>query len=95
MYIASELSFKKKMLDSKELFFIKKHYSALSLLANIKKFFKKKEINNIVGFMKKDKKNFNEKINLILLEKIGKTTKPKKINLKSKDIETFLKSYYS
>ena len=45
--------------------------------------------------MKKDKKNFNEKINLILLEKIGKTTKPKKINLKSKDIETFLKSYYS
>ena len=45
--------------------------------------------------MQKDKKNFNEKINLILLRKIGKTTKPKKISLKAKDIITFLKSYYS
>ena len=32
--------------------------------------------------MKKDKKNIDEKINLILLNKIGKTTKPKKIALK-------------
>ena len=45
--------------------------------------------------MQKDKKNFNEKINLILLKKIGKTTKPKKINLKPKDIRVFLKSYYN
>jgi len=95
MFIASELSLKKKILNSKELFFIKEHYSALGLLANIKKFFKKKEIRKIVYFMQKDKKNFNEKINLILLRKIGKTTKPKKISLKAKDIITFLKSYYS
>ena len=95
MYIASELSFKKKMLDSKELFFIKKHYSALSLLANIKKFFKKKEINNIVGFMKKDKKNFNEKINLILIKKIGLVTKPNSIKIEAKEIEKFLRNNYT
>ena len=94
MFIASELSFNKKILNSKELFFIKKHYSTLGLLTNIKKFFKKKEINKIVHFMQKDKKNYNEKINLILLKKIGITTKPKKISLKVKDMMIFLRSYY-
>ena len=48
------------------------------LFNNISKFFKKNEVNKIVHFMKKDKKNMDEKINLILLTRIGKTTKPKK-----------------
>ena len=54
------------------------------------KVFKKNEIKKIVNFMKKDKKNNSEKINLILLNKIGKTTKPKKIALNSKEINKFL-----
>jgi len=45
--------------------------------------------------MKKDKKNATEKINLILLNKIGKATKPKKISLKSQEIKNFLNSFYS
>ena len=44
--------------------------------------------------MKKDKKNVDEKINLILLTRIGKTTKPEKIYLKSNEIKKFLNSYY-
>ena len=44
--------------------------------------------------MKKDKKNVDEKINLILLNKIGKTTKPKKIALNSSVIKKFLNEYY-
>ena len=44
--------------------------------------------------MKKDKKNIDEKINLILLNKIGKTTKPKKFTLNSNEIKKFLNSYY-
>ena len=44
--------------------------------------------------MKKDKKNVDEKINLILLKKIGRTTKPKKISLKTSEIKKFLHSYY-
>ena len=40
--------------------------------------------------MKKDKKNNSEKINLILLNKRGKTTRPKKIALNSKEINKFL-----
>ena len=62
---------------------------------NIKKFFKKKELNKIINFMKKDKKNINSKINLILLKKIGRTTKPKQIALKDSEIKKFLNTYYS
>ena len=38
--------------------------------------------------------NFKLPINLILLTRIGKTTKPKKISLKSNEIKKFLNSYY-
>ena len=61
---------------------------------NIKKIFKKGEIKRIIHFMKKDKKNTDNKINLILLKKLGKTTKPKKIALNSNEIKKFLNSYY-
>ena len=45
--------------------------------------------------MKKDKKNVDKKINLILLRKIGKTTKPKEISLGSNEIKKFLNNYYN
>jgi len=44
--------------------------------------------------MKKDKKNVDEKINLILLNKIGKTAKLKRFALNSNEIKKFLCSYY-
>ena len=94
MIIACELSNKKKLLSFKELSSIKKHYFNLKLLMNIKKVFKKNEISKIVSFMKKDKKNIDDKINLILLKKIGKTTKPEQIALKDNEIKKFLNSYY-
>jgi len=94
MMIASELSNKKKLLSLKELSLIKKHYFKLNLLMNINKIFKKNEINKIVDSMKKDKKNIDEKINLILLKKIGQTTKPKKILAHVNEIKKFLNSYY-
>ena len=52
--------------------------------------FKKKEINKIISFMKKDKKNLNEKINLILIKKIGKTTQPNSFAVNSSEIKKFL-----
>ena len=95
MMIASELSNKKNKLSSNELLMIKKHYFDLNLPSNIKKTFKKNEIKKIIYFMNKDKKNISEKINLILLNKIGKTTKPGKSALKSNEIKNYLDSYYS
>ncbi len=94
MMMASKLSNKKKLLSFKELLSIKKHYLALKLPMNINKIFKKKEISKIVHFMKKDKKNIDEKINFILLSKIGKTAKPKRFALHGNAIKKFLHSYY-
>jgi len=94
MIAAIDLSNKIKLLSFKELALIKKHYKNLKLLMNIQNFFKKNDINKIVYFMKKDKKNINNKINLILLKKIGQTTKPKQIQLKDFEIKKFLKTYY-
>ena len=60
----------------------------------IRKFFSKKEINKIIFFIKKDKKNFDENINLILLKKIGRATKPNSFNLNSNEIKNFLIKNY-
>ena len=95
MFIASKFSNKKKILKTSELNLIEKHYENLKLLNKLSKIFKKNKINKIIHFMKKDKKNTNEKINLILLKKIGKTTKPGKISIKSKEIKKFLISLYN
>jgi len=94
MILASELSNKKKILSYKDLLLIKKHYLDLRLPMFISKIFKKRDVNKIIYFMKKDKKNISENINLILLNKIGKTTKPGEISLKSIEIKKFLKSCF-
>ena len=40
----------------------------------LKEFFSSKNIEKILSFMKKDKKNKNNKISLVLLKKIGNTS---------------------
>ena len=60
----------------------------------INKFFKKKEVGKIVNFMKKDKKNLDEKINLVLIKKIGKTTQPNSFAVHSSEIKKFLMVQY-
>ena len=47
------------------------HFKKSSLPSNINKFFSKKNINKILSFMQKDKKNISKRINLILLKRIG------------------------
>ena len=94
MMMASQLSYQKKLLSLKDLTLIKKHYLSLNLPMKINKFFKKKEINKIISFMKKDKKNLNEKINLILIKKIGKTTQPNSFAVNSSEIKKFLTTQY-
>jgi 3-dehydroquinate synthase len=94
MMIASELSNKKKQLPSQELLQIKKHYTNLNLPSHISSFFKKNEINKIIYFMKKDKKNSNQNINLILLNRIGETSKSQKFKISDLEVKKFLYSYY-
>tara|TARA_B100000700_G_C15030996_1_gene850511 strand:- start:807 stop:1922 length:1116 start_codon:yes stop_codon:yes gene_type:complete len=95
MMTAIEFAYKKKIFNFKDYIMIKKHYLDLNLPMNIKKKFTSNKIDKIISFMKKDKKNFNEKINLILLKKIGKTIKPNKIHVNDWVIKKFLKSIYN
>ena len=47
------------------------HINNCKLPSDIKNYFKLRDLNKILSFMLKDKKNNSEKINLILLKKIG------------------------
>ena len=65
------------------------HIKSLNLNLSINKFFKKKSIDDILNFMKMDKKNKSSKINLILIKKFGKPIINLNFNLSK--IKYFLK----
>ena len=90
MIIASEFSYQKKFLPISDLALIKKHYLNLNLPIKIGNYFSKKDLSAITHFMLKDKKNFNKKISLILLKRIGKTIKPTKTVVNIQEIKKFL-----
>ena len=54
----------------------------------IHKLFKKKDINKIISFMKSDKKNNSNKINIILIRNFGKIITDFQIN--SEKLKKFL-----
>ena len=47
------------------------HFKKSKLPINVKKYFLSRDLNKIISYMTKDKKNNSNKINLILLKKIG------------------------
>ena len=93
--IISAIKFAKinKILSIKEFDLIYNHFEKLNLPKKINKFFIKKDINKILSFMHKDKKNKNDKINLVLLKKIGKATYGQYVN--EKKFYNFLKNELS
>ena len=93
MLAATNFAYRKKLFPKSDLNLIKKHYNNLNLPMKIKKIFKKNEINKILNFMKKDKKNLNDKINLILIKKIG--SKPIEKLVSDIEMSNFLKKYYN
>jgi len=94
MVLANQLSYDKKILPLKDLILIQKHYFNLNLPSRISKFFKKNDINKIISFMERDKKNFDKKINLILLKKIGSTIQPNSFNVSGNELKKFLLHNY-
>jgi len=82
---ASKFSFNNNLLSKKELELINDHLTQFKLKKKISSI----NLNHIVSFIKKDKKNTNNKINLILLKKIGKPVFD--LNFESKKIESFLR----
>ncbi len=71
--IISALKFgsKRKFLKQKKFKFIELHYKKFNLPYDLKKYFNLNDINQILKFMVKDKKNVSRKISLVLLKKIG------------------------
>ena len=68
----------------------KLHILKANLPSEIKKFFKTKDTNKILSFMLKDKKNSTNKINLILLKKIGSPITHREY--KKSSLVTFIKN---
>ena len=86
---ASKFSLSNNLLNKSEFNLIQNHLKKANLPHNLSKFFSKKDLNKIIYFMTKDKKNINDKINLVLLKKIGATKF--NINFNKNKILLFLK----
>ena len=91
MLLATKLSFYKNICALKTIEEIEKIYISNKLPSKLNKYLKKKQINNISKLMVNDKKNDDEKISLILLKRIGKTTTPGKIKMSIDKVGNFLK----
>ncbi len=86
---AINFSLKIKLLSKIEYLKIKNHFIKYNLPNKISRYFSKKDLQKLILFMMKDKKNTNKLINLILLKKIGKTKL--NLNFTDKTIYNFLK----
>ena len=86
---ASKFSLLNKILNLKDFKLIENHLKQLNLPRNISKFFSKNDLNKILFFMKKDKKNITKKINLVMLKKIG--TPIHRLQFNENKINLFLK----
>ena len=87
---ALNFSLKNKIINKKEYSLIVNHILKSHLPSDINKFFKAKDLNKILSFMLKDKKNNSDKISLVLLKKIGSPIINREYNQKS--LKKFLKS---
>ena len=78
----SAINFSKKtnVIITKDFNQIINHYQKANLPNNVKKYFSKKDISKLIRFMKNDKKNTSNNINLILLKYIGKVNYKNKFN---------------
>jgi len=87
--VALEFSYKNNLLNVKDYEILKNHIKKHKLPSNIKKYFSSNDLKKILKFMSTDKKNNSEKINLVLLKKIGNPIINQKYN--SSYLKVFLK----
>ena len=89
----TKLSLIKKVCSHRTLNALSKIYKDNKLEYTLKNYQNKKEIDSLIDYLKNDKKNNDDKVNFILLKRIGKTTMPNKykisINQLKKDVKHF------
>ncbi len=93
MISALKFSLCNKLIKYKEYQSVINHIKKMNLPSNIRNYFSEKNLNRIIFFMTKDKKNLSKKINLILLRKIGLTIINNQYN--NNEIKKFLKQELS
>ena len=91
MKTALTFSLRNSFLKKNEYKLIVNHINNAGLPSSLDKFFSLKDLNKILSFMIKDKKNNSEKINLVLLKKIGKPIFNKQYS--KKKINLFLRKF--
>ena len=89
MMMALKFSLRNKFLNINDYKLITNHYKNSKLPSNIKKYFKRKDLNKIIKFMKTDKKNNSNKIKLVLLKKMGQAILNQEYSVKN--LREFLK----
>ena len=91
MKTALNFSLKTKLMNKREYYSIIDHIDNSDLPSSVSKFFSPKDVNKILSFMAKDKKNISNNINLVLLKKIGTPIINKEYS--KKKIGLFLKTF--
>ena len=86
MILALRLSLVMKTCKKNVIKEIKEIYDNNNLSYTYKKYLNSKDIISLVPYLKNDKKNDDEKINFILLKKIGSTTQPNKFKISTKNL---------
>ena len=92
MILATRLSVAKKICSPKTLEQIEDIYVQNNLGYTYKKYSNQKSIKMLIPYLKNDKKNNDDKVNFILLKKIGKTTLPNKNKISIKRLRELSKT---
>ena len=90
--LATRLSYVKKICSLKTLNHIENIYKKNNLSYTYKKYSNYAAINNLIPYLKNDKKNNDNNINFILLKKIGKTALPNKSKISINNLKKLSKS---
>ena len=85
-------TFESHYLGCKNLADILNVYKMNNLDYVLKKYKDPREINSLIPFLKNDKKNNDEKINFILINRIGKTTMPNKHKVSIFELKKYIKN---
>jgi len=93
MILATKLSIIKKVCNKKTLNELLDIYESNNLNYSFNKYKKTKEIKKLIPYLKNDKKNNDEKINFILLNRIGKTTMPNKNKISINELNKLVKYF--
>ena len=92
MILAIKLSILKNICKKETLSQVMKLYYDNNLNYTLKNISNYNWVKSLIPFLKNDKKNNDEKINFLLLKKIGQTDKPNKFKISTKDLLKYCKT---